>query len=90
MATICDISGASAKVKISYPLRWQYKVILTNGGNEKSAIDEVLKGEDYTLNFSKFSNGGKYMSFDVSVLVSSEEMRLEIFDRLKAISKFVL
>ena len=68
------------------------KTLLLNGplGYEFGATDQILKGENYKIDFSRFSNGGKYMSFNVSVFVKDDLHRNEIFERLKAHFKYVL
>ncbi|MBQ7271435.1 MAG: DUF493 family protein [Campylobacter sp.] len=88
MASICDVNGK--KPKIEYPNFWQYKVILETTKYERAHIEELLKGEEYKISFSNFSNGGKFSSFNVAVLVDSDEKRVEIFDKLIANFKFVL
>ena len=57
MASICDVNGK--KPKIEYPNFWQYKVILETTKYERAHIEELLKGEEYKISFSNFSNGGK-------------------------------
>ena len=78
------------KPQIAYPTHWKYKVILDCEVQKKGKIDEILQGENYESKFSKFSNGGKYMSFYVAVLVASDTHRIEVFERLKQNFKFVL
>ena len=88
MATICDVNAK--RPKIEYPNFWEYKVILQTHDHEKSDIEELLKGEEYKISFSKFSGSGKFSSFNVAVLVGSDEKRVEIFEKLKSKFVFVL
>ena len=83
------ILGAE-KPKIDYPLFWEYKVVLDATTQKREQIDEILKGENYKIDFSRFSNGGKYMSFNASVFVNSDTHRNEIFERLRAHFKYIL
>lgn len=79
-----------SKPVIAYPAQWKYKVIIECATQKREKIDEVLASEEYSLKFSKFSNGGKYASFDISVLVANEAHRLGVFEKLKKNFKFVL
>lgn len=88
MATICDVNGK--KPKIEYPNFWEYKVILDTKTQERKDIEVLLNGENFKISFSKFSNGGKFSSFNVAVLVDSDKKRVEIFEKLRANFKFVL
>jgi len=87
VATTCDLNK---EPEIIYPNFWEYKIILDASTQKREQIDEILKGENYKIDFSRFSNGGKYMSFNASVFVNSDTHRNEIFERLKAHFKYVL
>ena len=88
MATICDLNNK--KAKIDYPTHWGYKVIFDAGVNAEEKVKEIVKDREFKLVFSKFSNDKKYASYDLAVLVLSEEERLEIFSALKHDAKYVL
>ncbi|MCI6989034.1 MAG: DUF493 domain-containing protein [Campylobacter sp.] len=85
MANICE-----TKPKIDYPNFWEYKVIFDKNEDVITNIKEILKGKEFKINFSKQSSGGKYQSFNVSVMVHSDADRFDIFKKLKNISKFIL
>lgn len=85
MATICEFNKTPS---IEYPLFWSYRVI--GDTDIKDDIKKAVGNKKHKINFSKFSSGGKYMSFEVSVFVKDEKERLEIFKALKGIAKFVL
>lgn len=73
------------KPQIQYPCEWYYKII---GSDRELIIDTlsvVLKGFTYQFNESRQSRTGKYISFHVSLRVSSEEERNKIFLMLKDI-----
>ena len=80
MASICDLNNK--KAKIDYPTHWEYKIIFD--------ADVKVKDREFKLVFSKFSKDKKYASYDLAVLVLSEEERLEIFSALKHEAKYVL
>lgn len=88
MAQICDINGK--KPDIAYPTFWEYKVIFDSSSDEKSIIKECIGERNHKITPSKNSKNGKFKSFNLSVLVSSDSERLELFSLLKKHSKFVL
>ncbi|CZE46003.1 HP0495 family protein [Campylobacter geochelonis] len=88
MASICELN--SKKPEISYPNFWEYKVIMDSKEHDEKKLEEIVANKEHKISFSKHSNGGKYMSFNVSVLVNSEAERVELFEKFKKISKFVL
>lgn len=85
MATICELNNTP---EIDYPLFWSYRVI--GSGDIREKIEKVVASKEHKINFSKFSSGGKYISFEVSVFVKNENERVETFNALKSIAKFVL
>ncbi|QQF52677.1 HP0495 family protein [Campylobacter fetus] len=87
MANVCDFNE---KPEIVYPIFWEYKIILDKDSDEKNVIKECVGNRNYTLDFSKNSAEGKFKSFNLAVLVNSDEERLELFSLLKRYSKFVL
>ena len=88
MAQICDLNGK--KPDIVYPTFWEYKVIFDSNADEKSVIKECIKERNHKIIPSNTSKNGKFKSFNLSVLVSSDSERLELFSLLKKYSKFVL
>lgn len=87
MANICEFSK---KPEISYPNFWCYRVIINSDKNAGSKIKEKLAKYEYEISLSKHSKNGKYISFEVNVMVNSELERDLVFKELKEISKFVL
>ena len=88
MASICDINNK--KPKIDYPTHWEYKVIFEASDDVEAKVKDIVKDREFKLVFSKFSNDKKYASYDLAVLVLSEEERMEIFSALKHEAKYVL
>lgn len=85
MATICELNQTP---EIEYPLFWSYRVI--GEGDLRGEILNVVNDYEHKISFSKHSKGGKYMSFEVVVLVNSHSHRVGVFEELKKIAKFVL
>jgi putative lipoic acid-binding regulatory protein len=71
------------KPNIEYPTIWEYKVIGENESKIKLVIDEVLDFKDYSINLSNKSKKGKYLSFNVSTVVQTEQERNLIFQKFK-------
>ena len=88
MASICDLNNK--KPKIEYPTHWEYKVIFDASDEAEAKVKDIVKDREFKLVFSKFSKDKKYASYDLTVLVLSEEERLEIFSALKHEAKYVL
>ncbi|MGF7404617.1 HP0495 family protein [Campylobacter concisus] len=88
MASICDLNNK--KPKIDYPTHWEYKVIFDASDEAEAKVKDIVKDREFKLVFSKFSKDKKYASYDLAVLVLSEEERLEIFSALKHEAKYVL
>ena len=88
MASICDQNNK--KPKIDYPTHWEYKVIFDASDEAEAKVKNIVKDREFKLVFSKFSKDKKYASYDLAVLVLSEEERLEIFSALKHEAKYVL
>ncbi len=88
MASICDLNNK--KAKIDYPTHWEYKVIFDASDEAEAKVKDIVKDREFKLVFSKFSKDKKYASYDLTVLVLSEEERLEIFSALKHEAKYVL
>ena len=88
MASICDLNNK--KPKIDDPTHWEYKVIFDASDEAEAKVKDIVKDREFKLVFSKFSKDKKYASYDLTVLVLSEEERLEIFSALKHEAKYVL
>ena len=71
------------KPEINYPCLWQYKVIGTDIDELISSIKSIIGDIDHTLNESKKSSKGKYLSVNLELEVDSEKMRNSIFGKLQ-------
>ena len=69
--------------KIEYPCEWCYTVIGASEELLRNAIAEAFSGKEYSMEFSKKSKAGKYISFSVKSSASNEEERNKIFTSLK-------
>lgn len=79
---------ANIKPKIDYPLIWEYTIFVPLDRDEKELIASTLGICEHKLTAS--NKNAKYKSFKLNLLVRSENERLEIFAKLKAVCAFVL
>lgn len=78
--------------QITYPCPWTYKVIGEDRGLLDAAISTACAPHAVLISPSHQSSKGRYLSVNAEVVVPNEEVRLAIFERLKAslAVKFVL
>ena len=69
--------------EIEYPCRWKYKVVGSDQGLIRSAIAEIVREREYTINLSRSSKGGKYHSLNLQMNIDNDESRVEIYEALK-------
>lgn len=72
----------SEKPTIIYPCVWDYRVIMTT--NDTNVLKELLETyqRPFKLEFKNTSKNAKFYSFNVSMEVSNEEERNEIFQKI--------
>jgi putative lipoic acid-binding regulatory protein len=86
MHVLSNYEGVSLKKpEINYPCTWSYKVIGSDRELVTRAILTVLENLEYQFSESNQSRTGKYISFNVSARVESEEERNRIFGLLQDI-----
>ena len=83
----CSAFG-DIKLKIDYPLIWEYTIFVPLDRDEKELIASTLGICEHKLTAS--NKNAKYKSFKLNLLVRSENERLEIFAKLKVACAFVL
>ncbi len=79
----------SKKPTIIYPCLWDYRVIMTT--NDTSTLKELLETyqRPFKLEFKNTSKNAKFYSFNVSMEVSSEAERNEIFQKISQLDGVV-
>ncbi|RVZ18560.1 DUF493 domain-containing protein [Helicobacter pylori] len=77
------------KPTIIYPCLWDYRVIMTT--NDTSMLKELLETyqRPFKLEFKNTSKNAKFYSFNVSMEVSSESERNEIFQKISQLDGVV-
>ncbi|WP_187893720.1 DUF493 family protein [Helicobacter pylori] len=70
------------KPTIIYPCLWDYRVIMAT--NDTSTLKELLETyqRPFKLEFKNTSKNAKFYSFNVSMEVSNEAERNEIFQKI--------
>lgn len=71
------------KPEIEYPCNWVYKVIGEDQEEMKNLIVTACAPAEVQITHSHTSSKGKYHSLNASLVVESEEQRLQIYDLLK-------
>ncbi|MCG6929989.1 MAG: DUF493 domain-containing protein [Desulfofustis sp.] len=71
------------KPDIDYPCAWEYKVIGKDEEKLKAALLSACLPAVPSITLSNISSKGTYFSFNASLVVKDEEMRLQIFYRLQ-------
>ena len=75
------------KVEIEYPCDWQYKLIIESVFDHKEAVKEILSDKPHKIKNSKNSNKGKYKSYNLTLLVRSDEERIYFYEEFKKSEK---
>ncbi len=79
----------SERPTIIYPCLWDYRVIMTT--NDTSMLKELLATyqRPFKLEFKNTSKNAKFYSFNVSMEVSNEAERNEIFQKISQVDRVV-
>ncbi len=79
----------SGKPTIIYPCLWDYRVIMTT--KDTSVLKELLETyqRPFKLEFKNTSKNAKFYSFNVSMEVSNESERNEIFQKISQLDGVV-
>jgi len=71
------------EISIDYPCEWIYKVIGSDKESVHNAIADIIQDSEFHINDSNTSKTGKYLSFNVTVMVGDEAYRNKIYQTLK-------
>lgn len=78
------INESTQKLELTYPCTWCYKVVAYERAGIEIAAMEIFCDRKYSLEPSKLSRGGKYISMNLELLVHNEDERTYFFETLKA------
>ena len=76
--------GEEQKLELEYPCSWKYKVVGAERKALEAAIHSVILERTHTLEHSKASKTGKYISLNLDLIVHNEDDRTFIYEALKA------
>ncbi len=71
------------KASIDYPCEWVYKIIGSDKESVHGATASIMRDCSYQINDSNASKTGKYLSFNVTVMVGDEAYRNKIYQEFK-------
>ncbi len=71
------------ETSIDYPCEWIYKVIGSDKESVHNAIEVIIQDSEYQIKDSNASKTGKYLSFNVTVMVGDEAYRNKIYQAFK-------
>lgn len=75
-------SPQGQKPHIDYPCIWHYTVIGMRADAIQAAVGSIMHERAHTITPSHTSSSGTYLSFSLSLPVSSENDRNDIFQHL--------
>jgi len=73
---------AGKELELTFPCAWSYTVIGEEDADVRAAIAAAVGDLEHTLEFSHESKGGKYRSYQLEVVVETDEVRLRIYREL--------
>jgi len=76
--------GENQKLELEYPCSWKYKIVGEERQKLEDAIRSVILERAHTLEHSKASKTGKYISLNLDMIVHNEDDRTFIYEALKA------
>lgn len=79
-----NIKAIDGKPQVSYPCRWPFKVIGLEEEELVKAVQGIVADSDHTLTHSQKSRSGKYLSYNLEILVVSEESRNFFYKELQS------
>jgi len=70
------------KLKLDYPCKWSYKIVIRDEHNANKIAKEIFKDREHKVTKSKVSSKGKFKSHNIDLTVHSEEDRKDIHKKL--------
>lgn len=73
------IDLSDKKLELSYPCSWEYKLVVLESCDINSCVKDVLLNREHKISASKTSAKGKFKSYNLKLIVHSEDDRVELF-----------
>jgi putative lipoic acid-binding regulatory protein len=80
---ILQNNNSQKKAEITYPTSWSYRLIGFSKEKLKQLISNTFQERHHIVAEKNKSKTGKYLSIEVTLIVSSEEERNFFFDSFK-------
>lgn len=77
------INGKEEHLELSFPCNWQYKVFTQHFEQIDTIVRSVVNDRTFTLKYSHTSKNGTYKSYEIDILVHSDDDRLALFALFK-------
>ena len=71
------------KLELEYPCSWCYKIVIKDEHNGNKIAKEILDNRKHKVTKSKVSSSGKFKSYNVDLLVHSDEDRTALHKLFK-------
>lgn len=66
------------KLELAYPCNWKYKIVLLEKSNANNISKEILGERSHKIKKSNVSKNGKFISYDVELIVFNDDDRVEL------------
>lgn len=66
------------KLELNYPCNWKYKIVILETVNVKYISKDVFGDREHKVNESNVSKKGKYKSYNIELIVHSDDDRTEL------------
>jgi len=63
------------KLELDYPCKWVYKIVILHEHNANAIARNVLNDREHKVTKSKVSSKGKFKSYAIDLIVTSDEDR---------------
>lgn len=70
------------KLELEYPCNWKYKIVIIESVNVKYISKDIFGDRDHKVNESNVSKKGKFKSYNIELIVHSDDDREEIHRQL--------
>ncbi len=68
------------ELELTYPCEWSYKIFILKQFDAKKIAIDVLKQREHTLRQSKVSSKGKFVSYNISLIIISHDDRKNLYN----------
>ncbi len=66
------------KLELEYPCNWKYKIVIIESINVKYISKDIFGERDHKVKESNVSKKGKFKSYNIELIVHSDDDREEI------------